>query len=625
MLLERNVRNVKVSGLSTRKMTVVIDSQTIKNLVSNYSRPYEACIRELSINAYESHLAAGKPDTPFELHMPTKLEPWFSITDYGIGMSEYDIWELYACIGSSSKRLSNDYTGAFGVGGLSPYSITNMFTIQSVHNGKKFVYLCHLNAEGIPCLSESPENGIDTDQPNGVMVKFDISHGEHYKLTQALKPALQYLKVKPIITGHSEDWTPKATLIEGNNFKVFKDYSSTPNLIVMGQIAYPFRSGDPPYFNQRYNFELEVPIGAVDINSSRETLQFSEKTKDCLDNAINKMRQEIQTKLQVEIDKEDCGWNKALKSIELNRAFGITIKYPEGFSKIGPKKAYRMFGDVGYAGFRMCEIKKKERGGVRFVLNDMKMGAITRCRELANSFGTTVLIQAADEALALKELGLKKSHLILASTLDKPVVTRTSRAVGKGKVQKLERYEKNHITYCWSTPDALTKEGVYCDILNHKTILCKEETTPMEINHILDFLKIYRVDIPTVYGIKKGGSPEPGWIPLEDFLKTHCVKQLQKYVDDLHRPFIRNYDFEILKKFFDFKDMKPTCLVSTQYKSLEKWFTFPKPNVDNRWNDFTKELFFYPSLSNLKDPQIKDAFITLSKKYVRTFKLLEQK
>ena len=116
MILDSDKRNVTTAGLTTTKMQVAVDAQTIKNLIANYSRPHESCIRELCVNAYEAHFLAGKPDEPFLVHMPTKLEPWFAIQDFGIGMSENEIHELYSVIGKSSKRGSNDLTGAFGVG-----------------------------------------------------------------------------------------------------------------------------------------------------------------------------------------------------------------------------------------------------------------------------------------------------------------------------------------------------------------------------------------------------------------------------------------------------------------------------------------------------------------------------
>jgi len=54
------------------------------NILSSglYANKIKAIIRELSCNAIDSHTAAGTTQ-PFEVHLPTTLEPWFSIRDFG--------------------------------------------------------------------------------------------------------------------------------------------------------------------------------------------------------------------------------------------------------------------------------------------------------------------------------------------------------------------------------------------------------------------------------------------------------------------------------------------------------------------------------------------------------------
>ena len=48
-----------------------------------YTDGIAAVIRELSCNAFDAHVEAGKADEPFEIHLPNKLEPWLSIKDNG--------------------------------------------------------------------------------------------------------------------------------------------------------------------------------------------------------------------------------------------------------------------------------------------------------------------------------------------------------------------------------------------------------------------------------------------------------------------------------------------------------------------------------------------------------------
>ena len=53
------------------------------NILSSglYANKVRAIVRELSCNAVDSHIAAGKQDTPFDVHLPNQHEPWFAILD----------------------------------------------------------------------------------------------------------------------------------------------------------------------------------------------------------------------------------------------------------------------------------------------------------------------------------------------------------------------------------------------------------------------------------------------------------------------------------------------------------------------------------------------------------------
>src|SRR6266446_4754944 len=60
-----------------------------------YSNAVQSIIRELSCNAADSHIAAGKGDVPFTVHLPNNLESYFSVKDDGVGMSDEFVRTLY--------------------------------------------------------------------------------------------------------------------------------------------------------------------------------------------------------------------------------------------------------------------------------------------------------------------------------------------------------------------------------------------------------------------------------------------------------------------------------------------------------------------------------------------------
>ena len=105
-----------------------------------YANKIRAIIRELSTNAYDSHVAAGCADRPFEVHLPTSLEPWFSVRDYGVGLSHQQVVNIYTTYFESTKTGSNDFVGALGLGSKSPFSYTENFGVTAVQNGHMGVY-----------------------------------------------------------------------------------------------------------------------------------------------------------------------------------------------------------------------------------------------------------------------------------------------------------------------------------------------------------------------------------------------------------------------------------------------------------------------------------------------------
>ena len=105
-----------------------------------YANKIRAIIRELSCNAVDSHIAAGKAATPFDVHLPNSLEPHFSIRDYGTGLDHEQVKNIYTTYFESTKTDSNAYIGALGLGSKSPFSYTDNFTVTAVKNGRKGIY-----------------------------------------------------------------------------------------------------------------------------------------------------------------------------------------------------------------------------------------------------------------------------------------------------------------------------------------------------------------------------------------------------------------------------------------------------------------------------------------------------
>lgn len=141
-----------------------------------YSNPVLAVIRELSSNAYDAQKDAGV-EKPFDIHIPTFNEPFFRIRDYGNGLSEDFISEIYTTFFMSTKTYNANQIGAFGLGSKSPFSLVDKFNVISYYDGKKYTYEMS-KEDGLPAVTKISEE--NSNEPTGLEIYFEDSKTDYY-------------------------------------------------------------------------------------------------------------------------------------------------------------------------------------------------------------------------------------------------------------------------------------------------------------------------------------------------------------------------------------------------------------------------------------------------------------
>jgi len=227
----------KSENFKETEFTIQNSPHAFKILSSGiYSNEIKSIIRELSCNAWDSHIEAGNTDTPFEVTLPTALNKTFSIRDYGTGLSKDDIETLYTSYFKSTKSKSNDYTGAFGLGSKSPFSYTNSFTVTSFYNGKKYIYSAFISESGFPSISLLSET--DTTDKNGLKVEFSVKNKDVWDFEYEALKTLKYFPVAP------ECNTIKFESFEYPDSKYIVRYGENELLAVQGNVEYPIEGFD---------------------------------------------------------------------------------------------------------------------------------------------------------------------------------------------------------------------------------------------------------------------------------------------------------------------------------------------------------------------------------------------
>ena len=166
-----------------------------------YSNKIKAVIRELSTNAYDAHVENGNVDTAFDIQLPNRLEPIFSIRDYGTGMSHDECMHLYTSYFNSTKTQRNDSVGCLGLGSKSPFAYTDQFMVESFQHGMKRTYTAYKNEDGNPVFALLHEQ--QTDEPNGVRVNINVDEDDCWKFVDEAEHIYTWFKVKPNVTGRN--------------------------------------------------------------------------------------------------------------------------------------------------------------------------------------------------------------------------------------------------------------------------------------------------------------------------------------------------------------------------------------------------------------------------------------
>ncbi len=164
-----------------------------------YSNKILAWVRETFCNSYDAHIAAGKRDVPIEVHLPNTLEPFFSVKDYGTGLSHENMMELYATYFESTKTNCPQSIGGLGLGSKAGLCYADSFMVTSRFNGTKRTYTAFINNDGLPSISLMGEEV--TDEPNGLEVQGAVDTSDFYSFQSNARDFFRRVEPKPIFKG----------------------------------------------------------------------------------------------------------------------------------------------------------------------------------------------------------------------------------------------------------------------------------------------------------------------------------------------------------------------------------------------------------------------------------------
>lgn len=386
----------EISGTSAPKNYRIAATAISFDIMSNglYSRKIEAVIRELSCNAYDAHVSAGKPHEPFEIQLPTQFEPTFKIKDYGTGFKfvkggcedcqgtgkvanetcdacdgtgDYDaVMRLGCTYFASDKHHSNELIGALGLGSKSPFAYINKhtqcgeketggFNIANHYDGKTYFYTARVK-DGFPATSL--DLVADTPNvPNGVEIKFPVAPGDIWEFENTAKTVFEFFQPHPNFIGEKTVTVQTPTYSVRSELWGMRTSDQTKQgyglRAISGVVPYSVGNIDQSRLTDAQRKLVEMPIdlffniGDLNVAANRENLQLDPKTIGNILARLDVVQDKLMEEVKAKVDACPSAWEARLKIHELMMQSGLGALVNDAFNKGMLDGSYKMFKLAG--------------------------------------------------------------------------------------------------------------------------------------------------------------------------------------------------------------------------------------------------------------------------------------
>lgn len=526
MILTDKKQNFEASNIGKLKAFKVQEGPKLFNTIFDrlYNDKIRAVIRELSTNAWEVHKQIGKESVPFLVKLPNWNDLNFVVRDYGTGLTEYQINEIYTTAFRSTKEDSNDVGGCFGLGSKAPFCYVDNFIVNSYIAGKKYSYFFMRDANRLPSYSKVSETS--SPEPDGLEIIIAARKEDIQEFSKTASDIYRWFEYKPNVTGNNlyVEVKNNKPLITGDGWAYHQEKTYGFNhrpIAVMANVAY-----DLSAFPQKNKFLMDgmviyFNIGDVAPNPGRESLSFDKETIKAVDDKLKLVESDIQKQAETKISQCKNLWEACREAHKLGGIFNLatimyeehdvnkTINFPSGKYLKQLTNNRSAIHTVSCADVRNCT--------PNCIVDDLKKGGVTRAKLLVkNQYPSHCFFCAyGDDIDEFKRLLLiKDDQIVLTSSLPKPTYgARSSRGIHKTKVMLLKAATTS-ATYCWEDAEVDLKEdsGYYVEICNNKFKYQKDGRHNLEY-HPMDLYKISKELGFKIYGIKSSiiKSVGPNW------------------------------------------------------------------------------------------------------------------
>ena len=452
---------VERSGLGDDDTFGMVFNAKMAKILSDglYSDKIKAIVRELSCNAVDSHVAAGKPGDPIEVHLPTVFEPFFHVKDFGTGLDHGEVMTVYTRYGASTKTTSDDFIGQLGLGSKAPFSYADAFDVTARKDGVERHYSMYKNEKGMPCVALLGTNTptdralarMDIHGPalpedaeaearevkNGVTVSMPIANADFQRFYDKAAEVFMWFSVKPTILGIANLSVPDVSrLFAGDGWIVRPraggwNTHSSQAVALMGRVAYPINPGAIPNISSvqktmlNMPLVLDFPIGALEVAASREALGYDKRTQDNIRDQLDKAIRELGEQLEERISTAETEWEARKRWSEM---FGNYNTLAYELEKVYGSKGLRWKNKLimaGYVGLRTADLWDEKSS------SSIPIWSASGHRRLRQQrFHTTITISCGEKTAFVFDDLDKGTHSRVSHMMEQPGAPTTVYLIG---------------------------------------------------------------------------------------------------------------------------------------------------------------------------------------------------
>lgn len=312
MILSQNEQHqiIKPKAFESKSVELEESPEAIKILTEKlYSDIPLAVVRELCTNAIDANRESNVPLNNLIIHIPSIKEPFFSVEDFGVGMTKDEVFHVFTTFFKSTKADNNENTGMYGLGSKSPLAYTKSFTIISNLNGKSNVFMETWEDGKMPNIDLVSSKDIPNDL-HGTKIIVPVKINDINDFRKSIIKTVMFFndipKFENLDDGNELIFDENKSLDIHELAELILEYNGTvvknPALVKtwgiyveMGNVGYPislldtFNNSDIKELFCKVlnkiipgNLIIHAHIGDVDVLPSRESLQMTRKTVDYL-------------------------------------------------------------------------------------------------------------------------------------------------------------------------------------------------------------------------------------------------------------------------------------------------------------------------------------------------------